>query len=87
MTEDQVLSIFHFDHYPTAKYQGGEDVHHNLVPRPIIEHRTKSARIDKPAFNKALRLSEAQEETRRKMLAKAGQGWTAPPTETPKKKP
>jgi hypothetical protein len=87
MTEDQILSIFQWDHYPTPVNQGGKDVHHNLVPRPILEHRTKSARIDKPAFNKSLRLSEAQEETRRKMLAKAGQGWTAPPTDPPKKKP
>ena len=84
MTEDQVLSIFQWDHYPTPKNQGGEDKHYNLVPRPIIEHRIKSAKIDKPAFNKAIRLSEAQEESRRKMLAKAGQGWATEPT---KKKP
>ena len=85
MTEDQILSIFQWDHYPTPKNQGGEDKHYNLVPRPIIEHRIKSAKIDKPAFNKAIRLSEAQEESRRKMLAKAGQGWATDPPR--KKKP
>ena len=77
MTEDQILSIFHFDHYPTAKHQGGKDVHHNLVPRPILEHRQKTAKIDAPAAAKSARLSAHQEEFRRKMLAKAGQGWTA----------
>ena len=83
MTEDQVLSVFHFDHYPKTKRQGGEDKHYNLVPRPILEHRAKSANIDAPAAAKSDRLSEAQEECRRKLLAKAGQGWA---TEPPKKK-
>jgi hypothetical protein len=83
MTEDQVLSIFHFDHYPTAKHQGGKDVHHNLVPRPILEHREKTAKVDIPAAAKSARLSAEQEEFRRRMLAKAGQGWATP---TPEKK-
>lgn len=75
MTEDQVLSVFHFDHYPVAVNQGGKDVHHNLVPRPIIEHRAKTAKVDIPAAAKSARLSEEQEAFRNKMLAKAGQGW------------
>jgi hypothetical protein len=81
MTEDQVLSIFHFDHYPTAKHQGGEDAHHNLVPRPILEHREKTAKVDIPAAAKSDRLSEVQQEFRRRMLAKAGQGWASPAPE------
>lgn len=75
MTEAQVLSLFNFDHYPTPVNQGGKDVHHNLVPRPILEHRIKTATIDIPAAAKSKRLSEEQEAFRQRMLAKAGQGW------------
>jgi len=79
MTEDQIFSVFEWDHYPKTKRQGGEDKHYNLVPRPILEHRAKSANIDAPAAAKSDRLSEAQEECRRKLLAKAGQGWAYEP--------
>jgi hypothetical protein len=81
MTEAQILSLFHFDHYPTPVNQGGQDVHHNLVPRPILEHRKKTATVDVPMAAKAARLSAEQEEFRRRMLAKAGQGWATPPPE------
>lgn len=81
MTEDQVLSVFAWDHYPVAVNQGGKDVHHNLVPRPIIEHRKKTAEVDIPAAAKSARLSEEQEAFRRRMLAKAGQGWAYEPKE------
>lgn len=73
MTEDQVLSLFNFDHWPVPKHRDGPDAHWNLTPRPIVEHREKSARVDTPGAAKDARLSEAQEEFRRKMLAKAGQ--------------
>jgi len=78
MTEDQVLSLFHFDHDPKPKAFGGTDEHHNLVPRPIIEHRVKTAKHDAPRIAKAERLSDAQEEFRRRMLAKVGQAEDAP---------
>ena len=81
MTEHQILSLFHFDHYPTPVNQGGKDVHHNLVPRPILEHREKTAKVDVPMAAKAARLSAEQEEFRRAMLRKAGQGWAEPPRE------
>jgi hypothetical protein len=84
MSEDAILAAFEWDHYPTPVNQGGEDKHHNLVPRPILEHRAKTAQIDLPMAAKARRLSEAQEEFRRRMLAKAGQGWATP--EPPQKK-
>ena len=83
MSEDAVLAAFEWDHYPVAVHQGGKDVHHNLVPRPVKEHRAKTAKIDTPAAAKSARLSEEQEAFRNKMLAKAGQGWA---TEPPKKK-
>ena len=73
MTEDQVLSLFHFDHDPKPKAFGGTDEHHNLVPRPIREHRIKTAKVDVPRIAKAARISADQEEFRCRMLAKSGQ--------------
>lgn len=78
MSEDQILSVFQFDHYPVAKHLGGSDEHHNLVPRPIIEHRQKTARTDTPQAAKAVRISTEQQDFQRRMLAKVGQG-EAPP--------
>ncbi len=78
MTEDQILSLFHFDHDPKPKAFGGTDEHHNLVPKPIQAHRIKTAKLDVPRIRKAGRLSERQQEFRRHMLAKAGQADDAP---------
>ena len=78
MTEEQVISLFNFDHDPTPVAFGGSDEHHNLVPRPILEHRTKTAQHDKPRISKSVRLSDAQQEFRRRMLAKVGQADDAP---------
>lgn len=72
MTADQILSVFHFDHWPVAKHMDGEDVHWNLVPRPIIEHREKTATHDTPIAAKVKRVTADQEEFRAKMLAKVG---------------
>ena len=82
MTAEQLISLFNFDHHPTPKAFGGSDEHHNLVPRPILEHRVKTAKIDVPRIAKAERLSVRQEEFRRRVLAKAGQEGDAP-TRTP----
>jgi hypothetical protein len=73
LTPAQIISLFHRDHYPVRKVDGGPDAHWNLVFRPIMEHRIKTAKVDRPAIAKSDRLSDAQEEFRRKMLAKAGQ--------------
>ena len=85
MTEDQVLSLFHFDHDPIPKHRDGPDAHWNLTPRPIPEHREKTARIDAPEAAKDKRVVERQAEFRRKMLAKAGQTEDAPPSQRQKK--
>ena len=83
MTEDQVLSIFQFDHWPIPKHRQGPDAHWNLTPRPIIEHRRKSATFDTPAAAKDDRIQEKQAEFRHKMLAKTGAVDVAP-TKRPK---
>lgn len=56
MTEDQVLSVFGWDHYPIRKADGGPDVHWNLTPRPILGHRRKTAQKDIPEMAKADRI-------------------------------
>ena len=88
LTPEQIISLFHRDHYPVRKEQGGPDAHWNLVFRPIMEHRHKTAKIDKPAIAKSDRLSAAQAETRRKMLAKAGADETDgdSPSRSPKRR-
>src|SRR5262245_61355569 len=62
MTADQVLSLFHFDHYPIRRDDNGPDEHWNLVPRPILEHRKKTAEVDRPQMAKAdrIRVADAQ---------------------------
>ena len=72
MTEDQVLSIFHFDHWPVPKHRDGPDAHWNLTPRPILEHRHKTATVDTPGAAKDGRIEARQAEFRRRMLAKTG---------------
>jgi hypothetical protein len=74
LTADQILSLFHRDHYPLRKVDGGPDAPWNIVFRPIQEHRRKTAKRDQPEIAKSRRLVKTQEEFRRKMLAKAGQG-------------
>lgn len=82
MSEDQVLSLVNWDHYPRtrescvaeAALAGGmlyhPDAHYNLMPRLIKEHREKTAKIDAPALAKHRRISKANEEFRRRLLAK-----------------
>jgi hypothetical protein len=70
MTEDQILSLFHFDHWPVPKALGGPDEPWNLEPRPIMEHRKKTAKLDVPAIAKTKRVCATHEEFKRKVLAK-----------------
>lgn len=69
MSSDQIISLFHFDH-GILHAHGGPDLHWNLTPRPIIEHRAKTSERDRPAADKTRRLSAGQEEFRRKVLTK-----------------
>lgn len=62
MTADQVISLFHFDHWPIRHADGGPAAPWNLEPRPILEHRRKSAKIDAPQMAKSRRLAGARTE-------------------------
>jgi hypothetical protein len=70
MTADQIISLFQFDHYPLRKEAGGPDEPWNLEPRPIREHRVKTATIDVPQVAKNRRVTKAQAEFQRRLLAK-----------------
>lgn len=70
MSADQIISLFHFDHYPLRHEAGGPDEPWNLVPTLIAEHRRKTAKIDVPEIAKIKRVTKAEEEFRRRVLAK-----------------
>ena len=74
MTADQVLALFHFDHYPIRRVDGGADKHFNLVPRFIPEHREKTAVVDVPQLRKADRLRRRHEQS---LLRRSIQGEDA----------
>ncbi|MDB5501230.1 MAG: hypothetical protein JWR89_1132 [Tardiphaga sp.] len=59
MSDDQIISLFHFDHYPIPHAHLGPDEAWNLEPRPIVEHRGVTAKIDVPRIAKAKRLAKA----------------------------
>lgn len=71
MTDEMIISLFAFDHGVLHAY-GGPDEAWNLTPRPIQEHRIKTAKTDTPAFHKSRRLASAAAHHRAKMDAKAG---------------
>lgn len=72
MTADQIIAHFHFDHWPILHTNGGPDEPWNLVPRPVAEHREKTAKQDAPAIAKGRRLrrrvTEHQLAVRAKLL-------------------
>lgn len=58
MTDDLVISLFQFDHWPIRHADGGPSVAWNLEPRPIIEHRIKTAKKDAPEMKKNRRIAK-----------------------------
>jgi len=80
MRRSDILRLVEWDHYPvafaTARDLGWtpDDYNHPSNLQPILpdDHTIKSARRDKPAISKDVRVSDAHEEHRRRMLAKSG---------------
>lgn len=68
LSEDQILSLFAFDHDPIPHAEGGEDVHYNLRPELIVPHRRKTATIDVPGIAKRKRVAKGHIEHTRTML-------------------
>ena len=60
MSDEQIISLFHFDHYPIPHAHEGPDEAWNLEPRLIAEHRTKTAKIDVPMMAKVDRIVDVE---------------------------
>lgn len=69
MTADQIISRFHFDH-GVAHAHDGPAAPWNLTPRPVEEHRAKTATVDVPRIAKGTRIARANDEAVRRLLAK-----------------
>ena len=69
MTADQIIALFHFDHYPIPHSQGGPDEPWNLDPMLATLHREKTAKVDVPQIAKTKRITREHEEFQRRMLA------------------
>jgi hypothetical protein len=63
LTEDQVIKLFEWDHYPILKAHGGVDAHYNLEPIPKEVHREKTSTIDIPQIAKTKRLANPKRST------------------------
>ncbi|UYO50282.1 HNH endonuclease [Rhodopseudomonas palustris] len=70
LTAAQIISRFEFNHYPIPHALGGPDAPWNLEPLPKAEHRQITADVDIPRIAKVKKISKAEEEFRRRLLAK-----------------
>ena len=67
LSEDQVLSLFHWDHTVIPHAEDGPDVHWNLAPELIVPHRKKTATVDVPGIAKRKRVATGHAEHLRTM--------------------
>ena len=63
LTEDQIIKLFEWDHYPIPKAHGGLDTHWNLEPVEKAVHREKTSTIDIPQIAKTKRLANPKRST------------------------
>lgn len=68
LSEDQVLSLFHWEHGVIPHAEDGPDVHYNLEPMLIAPHRKKTREVDVPGIAKRKRVTKAHEAFRALML-------------------
>jgi hypothetical protein len=68
LSEDQVLSLVNWDHYPVPHAHGGPDTHYNLMAALIPAHREKTAKVDVPQIAKTRRVSREHEEFRKRLM-------------------
>ncbi|MET4187645.1 hypothetical protein ABIB86_000406 [Bradyrhizobium sp. JR1.7] len=69
LSEDQVLLLVHWDHYPIPHAEGGSDSHFNLVAALVPGHKEKTAKIDIPGIAKRKRITKAHKDFQRRLLA------------------
>src|SRR5260370_23984147 len=67
-SEEEVLKLVNWEHYPIPHAHRGPDTHWNLVPTLRAAHREKTAKIDVPQIAKTKRISREQEAFRVRML-------------------
>ncbi len=84
MSDEQIISLFHFDHGILHAHEGPDEAW-NLTPRPILEHRTKTAKIDTPRAAKVVRHQRANDDAVNRLLAR-DRGERPAPSKWPKRK-
>jgi hypothetical protein len=78
MTADEIIALYHFDHYPIPHAQDGPDEPWNLRPLLVAAHHEVTAKVDVPQIAKTKRITKAHEEFMQRML-------TPPPERPPKR--
>lgn len=68
LSEEQVLQLVAWDHYPIPHAEGGPDTHFNLTATLVPGHKEKTAKIDIPGIAKRKRISKTHEEFRQRLL-------------------
>ena len=79
LSEDQILSLFHWEHGVVPHAEGGTDSHYNLEPMLIAPHRKKTATVDVPGIAKRKRVAKAHAEHTRTMATPRAE---RPPTQS-----
>ncbi len=72
MTADNIISLFHADHYPIPHAEDGPDEPWNITHRFIPAHRKKTAEIDVPQIAKNKRIAAGHAAHQAAMDAKLG---------------
>lgn len=67
LSEEQILSLFHWDHTVTPHAEDGPDEHWNLAPELIAPHRKKTREVDVPGIAKRKSVRTGHEEFTRTM--------------------
>jgi hypothetical protein len=68
LSEDQILSLFHWEHGVIPHAEDGPDCHWNLEPMLIAPHREKTATVDVPGIAKRKRVAKGHIEHTRTMM-------------------
>jgi len=68
LSAEQINSLFQWDHYPIRVEAGGPTEPWNLVPRFIMAHRIKTAKVDIPEIAKIKRVSKDHQDFVQRLL-------------------
>lgn len=85
MTEDEILAVFEWQHYPIPKAHDGPDSHWNIEPMVKAEHREVTAKTDIPRIAKSKRIVRANDAFSIRLLAK-DRGEPKPKSKWPSRK-